>query len=257
VAPLHIRSGRRLGRLHGSFYELADFRPLRSVLSADVAPGRNVSSCPFPSRPALAVTGKLGAAWKCHRWKPGLTPFLGVSKGVAAHTLSFQRLLFLAATGTRKLWKSWRIWASTPHCEPAAPIFAHLSAIHLLLAGLGCFGSGRLPPNGVLWSGMWGSPDPYGTQWPHHRKSGATVLGARGFSTLQSRRNCGPPHLGGGGIVFGIIAGIFTSPPVHRSGCTKPCGWATCETVWASAIAPCFCRLHRAGNDVVGLSGHS
>ncbi|HCX52725.1 MAG TPA: photosystem II chlorophyll-binding protein CP47, partial [Synechococcus sp. UBA9887] len=110
---------------------------------------------PFMSR--LGVTGSWGG-WSI-TGETGVDPGFWSFEGVAAAHIVFSGLLMLAAIWHWTYWDL-EIWQDPRTGEPALDL-PKIFGIHLLLAGLGCFGFGAFHLTGVFGPGMWVS-DPYG-----------------------------------------------------------------------------------------------
>ena len=135
-----------------ALYELAIFDPSDPVLNPMWRKGMFVM--PFMSR--LGVTGSWGG-WSI-TGETGVDPGFWSFEGVAAAHIVFSGLLMLAAIWHWTYWDL-EIWQDPRTGEPALDL-PKIFGIHLLLAGLGCFGFGAFHLTGVFGPGMWIS-DPY------------------------------------------------------------------------------------------------
>ena len=135
-----------------ALYELAIFDPSDPVLNPMWRQGMFVM--PFMSR--LGVTGSWGG-WSI-TGETGVDPGFWSFEGVAAAHIVFSGLLMLAAIWHWTYWDL-EIWQDPRTGEPALDL-PKIFGIHLLLAGLGCFGFGAFHLTGVFGPGMWIS-DPY------------------------------------------------------------------------------------------------
>lgn len=168
-----------------------------------------------------SVTGETGV-------DPGFWSF----EGVAAAHIIFSGLLFLAAIWHWTYWDL-EIWQDPRTGEPALDL-PKIFGIHLLLAGLGCFGFGAFHLTGVFGPGMWVS-DPYGITG--HLEKVQPSWGPEGFNPFNPG-GIVAHHIAAG--IVGIIAGIFhitTRPPERLY---KALRMGNIETVLASAIAAVF-----------------
>ena len=132
-------------------------------------------------------------------------------------------------------WTFWdlEIWQDPRTGEPALDL-PKIFGIHLLLAGLGCFGFGAFHLTGVFGPGMWIS-DPYGITG--HLEPVQPAWGPEGFNPFNPG-GIVAHHIAAG--IVGIIAGIFhitTRPPERLY---KALRMGNIETVLASAIAAVF-----------------
>ncbi|KAF0652143.1 photosystem II PsbB protein (CP47) [Cyanobium sp. Copco_Reservoir_LC18] len=209
-----------------ALYELAIFDPSDPVLNPMWRQGMFVM--PFMAR--LGVTGSWGG-WSV-TGETGVDPGFWSFEGVAAAHIIFSGLLFLAAIWHWTYWDL-EIWQDPRSGEPALDL-PKIFGIHLLLAGLGCFGFGAFHLTGVFGPGMWIS-DPYSLTG--HLEPVQPAWGPEGFNPFNPG-GIVAHHIAAG--IVGIIAGIFhitTRPPERLY---KALRMGNIETVLASAIAAVF-----------------
>jgi photosystem II CP47 chlorophyll apoprotein len=209
-----------------ALYELAIFDPSDPVLNPMWRQGMFVM--PFMSR--LGVTGSWGG-WSI-TGETGVDPGFWSFEGVAAAHIVFSGLLMLAAIWHWTYWDL-EIWQDPRTGEPALDL-PKIFGIHLLLAGLGCFGFGAFHLTGVFGPGMWIS-DPYALTG--HLEAVQPSWGPEGFNPFNPG-GIVAHHIAAG--IVGIIAGIFhitTRPPERLY---KALRMGNIETVLASAIAAVF-----------------
>ena len=209
-----------------ALYELAIFDPSDPVLNPMWRQGMFVM--PFMSR--LGVTGSWGG-WSI-TGETGVDPGFWSFEGVAAAHIVFSGLMMLAAIWHWTYWDL-EIWQDPRTGEPALDL-PKIFGIHLLLAGLGCFGFGAFHLTGVFGPGMWIS-DPYGVTG--HLEAVQPSWGPEGFNPFNPG-GIVAHHIAAG--IVGIIAGIFhitTRPPERLY---KALRMGNIETVLASAIAAVF-----------------
>ncbi|MEB3176639.1 MAG: photosystem II chlorophyll-binding protein CP47, partial [Synechococcus sp.] len=130
-----------------ALYELAIFDPSDAILNPMWRQGMFVM--PFMAR--LGVTGSWGG-WSI-TGETGVDPGFWSFEGVAAAHIILSGLLFLAAIWHWTYWDL-EIWQDPRTGEPALDL-PKIFGIHLLLAGLGCFGFGAFHLTGVFGPGMW------------------------------------------------------------------------------------------------------
>jgi photosystem II CP47 chlorophyll apoprotein len=206
-----------------ALYELAIFDPSDPVLNPMWRQGMFVM--PFMAR--LGVTGSWGG-WSI-TGETGVDPGFWSFEGVAAAHIIFSGLLFLAAIWHWTYWDL-EIWQDPRTGEPALDL-PKIFGIHLLLAGLACFGFGAFHLTGVFGPGMWVS-DAYGLGG--HLEPVQPAWGPEGFNPFNPG-GIVAHHIAAG--IVGIIAGIFhitTRPPERLY---KALRMGNIETVLASAIA--------------------
>lgn len=209
-----------------ALYELAIFDPSDPVLNPMWRQGMFVM--PFMAR--LGVTDSWGG-WSI-TGATGVDPGFWSFEGVAAAHIVFSGLLMLAAIWHWTYWDL-EIWQDPRTGEPALDL-PKIFGIHLLLAGLGCFGFGAFHLTGVFGPGMWIS-DPYGITG--HLEPVQPSWGPEGFNPFNPG-GIVAHHIAAG--IVGIIAGIFhitTRPPERLY---KALRMGNIETVLASAIAAVF-----------------
>ena len=209
-----------------ALYELAIFDPSDPVLNPMWRQGMFVM--PFMSR--LGVTGSWGG-WSI-TGETGVDPGFWSFEGVAAAHIVFSGLMMLAAIWHWTYWDL-EIWQDPRTGEPALDL-PKIFGIHLLLAGLGCFGFGAFHLTGVFGPGMWIS-DPYALTG--HLEAVQPSWGPEGFNPFNPG-GIVAHHIAAG--IVGIIAGIFhitTRPPERLY---KALRMGNIETVLASAIAAVF-----------------
>ncbi|TGH20344.1 MAG: photosystem II chlorophyll-binding protein CP47 [Aphanocapsa feldmannii 277cI] len=209
-----------------ALYELAIFDPSDPVLNPMWRQGMFV--LPFMSR--LGVTGSWGG-WDV-TGATGVDPGFWSFEGVAAAHIIFSGLMFLAAIWHWTFWDL-EIWYDPRTGEPALDL-PKIFGIHLLLAGLGCFGFGAFHLTGVFGPGMWVS-DAYGLTG--HIQPVQPAWGPDGFNPFNPG-GIVAHHIAAG--IVGIIAGVFhiTSRPPQRL--YKALRMGNIETVLSSAIAAVF-----------------
>ena len=191
-----------------ALYELAIFDPSDAVLNPMWRQGMFVM--PFMAR--LGVTDSWGG-WSI-TGATGVEPGFWSFEGVAAAHIVFSGLLFLAAIWHWTYWDL-EIWQDPRTGEPALDL-PKIFGIHLLLAGLGCFGFGAFHLTGVFGPGMWVS-DPYGITG--HLEKVQPAWGPEGFNPFNPG-GIVAHHIAAG--IVGIIAGIFhitTRPPERLYNC--------------------------------------
>jgi photosystem II CP47 chlorophyll apoprotein len=203
-----------------ALYELAIFDPSDPVLNPMWRQGMYVM--PFMAR--LGITGSW-AGWDI-TGATGVDPGFWSFEGVAAAHIVFSGLLMLAAVWHWTYWDL-ELWEDSRTGEPALDL-PRIFGIHLLLAGLTCFGFGAFHCSTV---GLWVS-DSYGLSG--HVEPIAPVWGADGFNPF-SPGGIVANHIGAG--LLGIIGGIFhiTNRPGERLYRNLRMG--SLEGVLASALA--------------------
>ncbi len=209
-----------------ALYELAIFDPSDPVLNPMWRQGMFVM--PFMAR--LGVTGSWGG-WSI-TGETGVDPGFWSFEGVAAAHIIFSGLLMLAAIWHWTYWDL-EIWQDPRTGEPALDL-PKIFGIHLLLAGLGCFGFGAFHLTGVFGPGMWVS-DPYGLTG--HLEPVQPSWGPEGFNPFNPG-GIVAHHIAAG--IVGIVAGVFhisTRPPERLY---KALRMGNIETVLSSAIAAVF-----------------
>jgi len=206
-----------------ALYELAVFDPSDPVLNPMWRQGMYVM--PFMAR--IGITGSWGG-WDV-TGETGLNPGFWSFEGVAAAHIVFSGLLMLAAIWH---WTYWDLdlWIDDRTGEPALDL-PKIFGIHLLLAGIGCFGFGAFHCSGALGPGIWIS-DPYALTG--HVGPVQPAWGAEGFNPFNPG-GIVANHIGAG--IFGIIGGIFhiTNRPSERL--YKGLRMGNIETVLASGLA--------------------
>jgi len=158
-------------------------------------------------------------------------------EGVAVAHIVFSGLLMLAAIWHWTYWDL-ELWEDTRTGEAALDL-PRIFGIHLLLAGLVCFGFGAFHCSSV---GLWVS-DPYGLNG--HVEKVAPVWGADGFNPFNPG-GIVANHIGAG--LLGIIGGLFhiTNRPGERL--YRGLRMGSLEGALASALA----AVHFAGMVVAG-----
>ena len=203
-----------------ALYELAIFDPSDAVLNPMWRQGMYVM--PFMAR--LGIT----SSW--NGWDitgaTGVDPGFWSFEGVAAAHIVFSGLLMLASIWH---WTYWDLdlWEDSRTGEPALDL-PRIFGIHLLLAGLTCFGFGAFHCANV---GIWVS-DPYGLTG--HVEPVAPSWGVEGFNPFNPG-GIVANHIAAG--LMGIIGGIFhiTNRPGERLYRALKLG--SLEGVLASALA--------------------
>jgi len=203
-----------------ALYELAIFDPSDPVLNPMWRQGMYVM--PFMSR--LGITGSW-AGWDI-TGETGIDPGFWSFEGVAVAHIVFSGLLMLAAIWHWTYWDL-ELWEDSRTGEAALDL-PRIFGIHLLLAGLTCFGFGAFHCSTV---GIWVS-DPYALTG--HVEPVSPVWGAEGFNPF-SPGGIVANHIGAG--LLGIIGGVFhiTNRPGERLYRNLKMG--SLEGVLASALA--------------------
>jgi len=203
-----------------ALYELAIFDPTDPVLNPMWRQGMYVM--PFMAR--IGITGSWGG-WDI-TGKTGIDPGFWSFEGVAAAHIVFSGLLMLAAIWHWTYWDL-ELWEDSRTGEAALDL-PRIFGIHLLLAGLTCFGFGAFHCSTV---GLWVS-DPYALTG--HVEPVAPSWGADGFNPFNPG-GIVANHIGAG--LIGIIGGIFhiTNRPGERL--YKNLKMGSLEGVLASALA--------------------
>ncbi|WP_320677402.1 photosystem II chlorophyll-binding protein CP47 [Prochlorococcus sp. MIT 1300] len=203
-----------------ALYELAIFDPSDPVLNPMWRQGMYVM--PFMAR--IGITGSW-SGWDI-TGKTGLDPGFWSFEGVAAAHIVFSGLLMLAAIWHWTYWDL-ELWEDSRTGEAALDL-PRIFGIHLLLAGLTCFGFGAFHCSTV---GLWVS-DPYALTG--HVEPVAPAWGADGFNPF-SPGGIVANHIGAG--LLGIVGGIFhiTNRPGERLYRNLKMG--SLEGVLASALA--------------------
>jgi len=210
-----------------ALYELAIFDPSDPVLNPMWRQGMFVM--PFMAR--LGVTGSW-SGWSI-TGETGVNPGFWSFEGVAAAHIVFSGLLFLAAIWHWTYWDL-EIWQDPRTGEPALDL-PKIFGIHLLLAGLGCFGFGAFHLTGVFGPGMWVS-DPYGITG--HLEKVQPSWGPEGFNPFN------PGGIVAHHIAAGIV-GIFGECDCRCFLCSLHCRWHhvvrrrshTDRTFWSNALS--------------------
>jgi photosystem II CP47 chlorophyll apoprotein len=209
-----------------ALYELAIFDPSDPVLNPMWRQGMFV--LPFMAR--LGVTSSWGG-WSITGetvTDPGYWSF----EGVAIAHIVLSGLLFLAACWHWVYWDL-ELFRDPRTGEPALDL-PKMFGIHLLLAGLLCFGFGAFHLTGLFGPGMWVS-DAYGLTG--HVEPVAPEWGPAGFNPFNPG-GVVAHHIAAG--VVGIIAGLFhlsVRPPERLYRALR---MGNIETVLASSIAAVF-----------------
>ncbi len=212
-------------------YELAIFDPTDPVLNPMWRQGMYV----------MPMTARLGVTGSWNGWDvtgaTGLDPGFWSFEGVAAAHIVFSGLLMLAAIWHWTYWDL-ELWEDSRTGEAALDL-PRIFGIHLLLAGLACFGFGAFHCSTV---GLWVS-DPYALTG--HIEPVAPAWGAEGFNPF-SPGGIVANHIGAG--LLGIIGGVFhiTNRPGERLYAALKMG--NLEGALASALA----AVHFAGIVVAG-----
>jgi len=209
-----------------ALYELAIFDPSDPVLNPMWRQGMFV--LPFMTR--LGITGSW-SGWSI-TGETGVDPGFWSFEGVATAHIILSGMLFLAAIWH---WVYWDLELFTdPRTGESALDLPKMFGIHLLLAGLLCFGFGAFHLTGVWGPGMWVS-DPYGLTG--HVQPVAPAWGPDGFNPFNPG-GIVAHHIAAG--VVGIIAGVFhlTVRPPERL--YKALRMGNIETVLSSSIAAVF-----------------
>ncbi|MBF2016176.1 MAG: photosystem II chlorophyll-binding protein CP47 [Rivularia sp. T60_A2020_040] len=207
-------------------YELALFNPSDPVFNPMWRQGMYV--LPFMAR--LGVTESWGG------WSLTGEPVTGFSlwtfESVAAAHIILSGLLFLAACWH---WVYWDLdlFQDRKNNQPVLDL-PRIFGIHLLLAGLLCFGFGAFHLTGVFGPGMWVS-DPYGLTG--HVQGVAPVWGAEGFNPFNPG-GVVAHHIAAG--IVGIIGGIFHIAFRPPEVLYRALRMGNIETVLASALATFF-----------------
>jgi len=203
-----------------ALYELAIFDPSDPVLNPMWRQGMYVM--PFMAR--LGITGSW-SGWDI-TGATGVDPGFWSFEGVAVAHIVFSGLLMLAAIWHWTYWDL-ELWEDSRTGEPALDL-PRIFGIHLLLAGITCFGFGAFHCSTV---GIWVS-DPYSLTG--HIEPVAPVWGAEGFNPF-SPGGIVANHIGAG--LLGIVGGIFhiTNRPGERLYRNLRMG--SLEGVLASALA--------------------
>jgi photosystem II CP47 chlorophyll apoprotein len=159
---------------------------------------------------------------------PGFWTF----EGVAAAHIVLSGLLFLAACWHWVYWDL-ELFRDPRTGEPALDL-PKIFGIHLLLAGILCFGFGAFHLTGVFGPGMWVS-DPYATTG--HVQPVAPEWGPAGFNPYNAG-GVVAHHIAAG--IVGIIAGLFhiTVRPPQRL--YKALRMGNIESVLSSSLAAVF-----------------
>ncbi|AFY30755.1 photosystem II chlorophyll-binding protein CP47 [Calothrix sp. PCC 7507] len=209
-----------------ALYELAIFDPSDPVLNPMWRQGMFV--LPFMAR--LGITKSWGGWSITGESVTGLN--LWTFESAAATHILLAGLLFLAACWHWVYWDL-EIFKDRKNNEPVLDL-PKIFGIHLLLAGLLCFGFGAFHLTGIFGPGMWVS-DPYGLTG--HIQGVAPEWGAEGFNPFNPG-GVVAHHIAAG--ILGIIGGLFHitfRPPevLYRS-----LRMGNIETVLASALATFF-----------------
>lgn len=207
-------------------YELAIFDPSDPVLNPMWRQGMFV--LPFMAR--LGVTDSW-AGWSV-TGSGAVNPGFWSIEGVAIAHIVLSGLLFLASVWHWVYWDL-ELFRDSRTGEPALDL-PKMFGIHLLLAGLLCFGFGAFHLTGLFGPGMWvsdahgltGSVQPVAPEW-----------GPDGFNPFNPG-GVVAHHIAAG--IVGIIAGLFhlTVRPPQRL--YKALRMGNIETVLSSSIAAVF-----------------
>lgn len=207
-------------------YELALYDPSDPVLNPMWRQGCFLM--PFVAR--LGVTNSW-AGWSITGeavTDPGFWTF----ETVAIAHIVFSGLEFLAA-----VWH-WNYWNLSTFFNPRTkePVLdlPRIFGIHLLLAGLACFGFGAFHLTGIFGPGMWVS-DPYGLTG--HMQGVAPVWGPEGFNPYNPG-GVVAHHIAAG--IVGIIGGLFHIFVRPSENLYRALRMGNIETVLASALAVFF-----------------
>ena len=209
-----------------ALYELAIFDPSDPILNPMWRQGMFV--LPFMSR--LGVTGSWGG-WSV-TGETGVDPGFWSFEGVALAHIVFAGLMFLAAVWHWVFWDL-EVFRDPRTNEPVLDL-PKIFGIHLLLAGLLCFGFGAFHLSGFWGPGMWVS-DPYGLTGSVQPV--APEWGPAGFDPYNPG-GIVAHHIAAG--VVGIIAGLFhlaVRPPERLYRALR---MGNIETVLSSSIAAVF-----------------
>ncbi len=222
-----------------TLYELATFNPNDPVLNPMWRQGMFV--LPFMTRLGVinswtgwSVFGPYQAdgygnpATDTNFWTTAIWSY----EGVAATHIVLSGLLFLAACWH---WVNWDLdLFRDPRTGDLVLDLPKIFGIHLLLAGLGCFGFGAFHLTGVFGPGMWVS-DPLGITG--HVQPVAPAWGPDGFDPYNPG-GVVAHHIAAG--VVGILGGLFhilVRPPERLYRSLK---MGNIETVLSSSIAAVF-----------------
>lgn len=209
-----------------ALYELALVDPSDPVFNPIWRQGMFV--LPFMAR--LGVTTSWGG-WNI-TGEPITSFHLWTFESVAAAHILLSGLLFLAACWHWVYWDL-ELFRDAKTGEPALDL-PRIFGIHLLLAGLLCFGFGAFHLTGVYGPGMWVS-DPYGLTG--HIQGVAPEWGPEGFNPFNPG-GVVAHHIAAGivGIIGGVFHIAFRPPEVLYRGLRM----GNIETVLASALATFF-----------------
>ncbi|MFS8803690.1 photosystem II chlorophyll-binding protein CP47 [Synechococcus sp. R55.6] len=209
-----------------ALYETAIFDPSDPVLNPMWRQGMFVM--PFMVR--LGVVNSWGG-WNIYGESVANAGFW-TFEGVATAHIVLSGLLFLAACWHWVYWDL-ELFRDPRTGEPALDL-PKIFGIHLLLAGILCFGFGAFHLTGVFGPGMWVS-DPYATTG--HVQPVAPEWGPAGFNPYNAG-GVVAHHIAAG--IVGIIAGLFhiTVRPPQRL--YRALRMGNIETVLSSSIAAVF-----------------
>ncbi|MCF2971416.1 photosystem II chlorophyll-binding protein CP47 [Synechococcus sp. Nb3U1] len=209
-----------------ALYETAIFDPSDPVLNPMWRQGMFVM--PFMAR--LGVENSWGG-WNIYGESVANAGFW-TFEGVATAHIVLSGLLFLAACWHWVYWDL-ELFRDPRTGEPALDL-PKMFGIHLLLAGILCFGFGAFHLTGVFGPGMWVS-DPYATTG--HVQPVAPEWGPAGFNPYNAG-GVVAHHIAAG--IVGIIAGLFhlTVRPPQRL--YRALRMGNIETVLSSSIAAVF-----------------
>lgn len=209
-----------------ALYELAIFDPSDPVLNPMWRQGMYV--LPFMTR--LGITKSWGG------WSITGEPVTGLNlwtfESVAAAHILLSGLLFLAACWHWVYWDL-ELFKDRRGDNPVLDL-PKIFGIHLLLAGLLCFGFGAFHLTGIFGPGMWVS-DPYGLTG--HVQPVAPAWGPEGFNPFNPG-GVVAHHIAAG--IVGIIGGLFHIVVRPPQVLYKALRMGNIETVLASALATFF-----------------